>query len=98
MPDYYEGQGGMQPFDVIDAFGLDFYEGNVVKYICRWRKKNGIEDLRKARRYVNEVIKRAEAEQVVTAEIWCDMPNCVNRPLTHLWMTSCQTRKEVRGG
>ena len=53
----------MQPFDVIDAFGLDFYEGNVVKYICRWRKKNGIEDLRKARTYIDEVIKRAEMEE-----------------------------------
>lgn len=53
----------MQPFDVIDAFGLDFYEGNVVKYICRWRKKNGIEDLYKARTYVEEVIKRAEMEE-----------------------------------
>lgn len=62
MPDYYDGRGGMQPFDVIDAFGLDFYEGNVVKYICRWRKKNGIEDLRKARNYIDEVIKRAEME------------------------------------
>ena len=63
VPDYYNGQGGMQPFDVIDAFGLDFYEGNVVKYICRWRKKNGIEDLRKARTYIDEVIKRAEMEE-----------------------------------
>lgn len=60
-PDYYKGDGGMQPFDVIDAFGLDFYEGNVVKYVCRWRNKNGLEDLYKARRYINEVIKRAEA-------------------------------------
>lgn len=62
MPDYYDGKGGMQPFDVIDAFGLDFYEGNVVKYVCRWRKKNGVEDLYKARTYINEVIKRAEAQ------------------------------------
>jgi hypothetical protein len=62
MPDYYNGAGGMQPFDVIDAFGLDFYEGNAVKYIVRWRKKNGVDDLYKARTYINEVIKRAEAE------------------------------------
>lgn len=65
MPDYYDGRGGMQPFDVIDAFGLDFYEGNVVKYICRWRKKNGLEDLLKARTYIDEVIKRAEMEKDV---------------------------------
>jgi hypothetical protein len=63
MPDYYDGKDGMQPFDVIDAFGLDFYEGNVVKYIVRWRKKNGVEDLHKARTYINEVIRRAENAQ-----------------------------------
>jgi methyl coenzyme M reductase subunit C-like uncharacterized protein (methanogenesis marker protein 7) len=68
VPDYYDGKDGMQPFDVIDAFGLDFYEGNVVKYVVRWRKKNGVEDLYKARTYINEVIKRAEAAQAVTMQ------------------------------
>jgi len=65
VPEYYEGANGMQPFDVIDAFGLDFYEGNVIKYIVRWRKKGGIADLRKARSYIDQVIKRAEAEEAV---------------------------------
>jgi hypothetical protein len=60
-PGYYDGKTGMQPFDVIDEFGLDFYEGNVVKYLVRWRKKNGLEDLRKARTYLNRIIARAEA-------------------------------------
>lgn len=68
MPDYYNGRDGMQPFDVIDAFGLDFYEGNVVKYICRWRKKDGLEDLYKARNYVEEVIKREKLRQENTSE------------------------------
>lgn len=62
VPDYYDGAGGMQPFDVIDAFNLDFYEGNVVKYIIRWRRKNGVDDLRKARTYIDECIKRAEGD------------------------------------
>lgn len=62
VPGYYDGKDGMQPFDVIDAFGLDFYEGNVVKYLVRWRKKGGVEDLRKARTYIDEIIKRAEAQ------------------------------------
>jgi len=61
-PDYYQGRDGMQPFDVIDAFDLDFYEGNAVKYIVRWRKKGGIDDLYKARTYVEELIKRAESQ------------------------------------
>lgn len=61
-PPYYAGKDGMQPFDVIDAFGLNFYEGNVIKYICRWRNKNGVADLRKARTYIDQAIARAESE------------------------------------
>ena len=33
------------PWDFIDANNLDFYEGNIVKYVARHRKKNGKEDL-----------------------------------------------------
>lgn len=61
-PGYYDGKTGMQPFDVIDEFGLDFYEGNVVKYVVRWRKKGGVADLRKALTYLRRIIARAEAE------------------------------------
>ena len=75
MPDYYNGKGGMQPFDVIDAFGLDFYEGNVVKYIVRWRRKNGLEDLYKARTYINEVIKRAEADGLMAKALTTEPVN-----------------------
>lgn len=57
---HYQTASGMQPFDVIDAFELDFYEGNALKYLLRWRKKNGVEDLKKAQHYINVLIERAE--------------------------------------
>jgi hypothetical protein len=60
-PDHYRGQG-MQPFDVINAFGLDFYEGNVLKYLLRWRRKNGVEDLCKARTYLQVLIDQQQAD------------------------------------
>lgn len=62
-PSYYQGDGGMQPWDVIRAFGLDFFTGNAVKYICRAGRKNPdpLEDLRKARTYLNEKIRELEA-------------------------------------
>lgn len=59
-PAQYVGKGGLQPFEIIDAFGLDFYEGNALMYLLRWRWKNGIEDLRKAAHYIQEVIARAD--------------------------------------
>ncbi|CAK8054134.1 DUF3310 domain-containing protein [Eupransor demetentiae] len=59
-PDRYTGKTGMQVFDVIDEFGLDFYEGNVVKYVTRHKKKNGVEDLKKAKVYLERLIKQYE--------------------------------------
>ena len=38
----------IQPVEYIRANGLDFFEGNVVKYISRHRTKNGAEDVKKA--------------------------------------------------
>jgi hypothetical protein len=49
-----------QPIEYIMANGLGFAEGNVIKYITRWRDKNGIEDLKKAKQYVEFLINNAE--------------------------------------
>ena len=46
----------IQPAEFIHRNGLGFIEGNVVKYVCRYRNKNGIEDLRKARHYLDMLI------------------------------------------
>lgn len=57
-PAHYSTTSGMQPFDVIDAFKLDFYEASVLKYLVRWRQKGGVNDLRKAQHYLEEIIER----------------------------------------
>lgn len=49
-------QQQMQPWDYIAANNLGFFEGNVVKYVTRWRGKGGVEDLRKARHYLDKLI------------------------------------------
>ncbi len=46
----------IQPVEYIHANGLGFCEGSVVKYITRWRAKNGIEDLKKARHFIDLLI------------------------------------------
>ena len=61
-PSYYS-DSKITPFDVIDDWKLDFYLGNVVKYIKRAGKKDGnsrLQDLKKIRTYVDEAIKREE--------------------------------------
>ena len=46
----------IQPVEYIHANGLSYFEGNVVKYVTRWRKKNGLADLKKARHYIDLLI------------------------------------------
>jgi hypothetical protein len=58
-PAHY-AKGAVQPIDLIDAMDLGFYEGNVVKYVSRWRDKGGVEDLKKARWYLDRLIANLE--------------------------------------
>jgi hypothetical protein len=46
----------IQPAEFIHANALGYFEGNVVKYISRWRKKNGLQDLEKAKHYIDLLI------------------------------------------
>lgn len=46
----------IQPWDYIAANDLGYFEGNVVKYVSRWKDKGGVEDLRKARHYIDKLI------------------------------------------
>ena len=48
----------IEPIDYIIANGLTYCEGNVVKYISRWRRKGGMEDLKKAKQYIDFIIEK----------------------------------------
>ncbi len=68
-PPHYQSKKGMEVIDVIEAFteGLEGVEatdtGNIIKYICRWKKKNGIEDLKKIEWYLKHLIKYLEKKE-----------------------------------
>ena len=47
----------IQPIDYILENGLGYCEANVVKYITRWKSKGGVEDLRKAKHYIDLLIR-----------------------------------------
>ena len=53
----------IEPFEFIHKNNLGFAEGNVVKYICRWRDKGGVDDLKKAISYIELIIKGEEGEE-----------------------------------
>jgi hypothetical protein len=52
--------GGMQHWDMVHEFGLDYFQGNITKYLFRWKEKNGIQDLKKAQHYLEKYIELAE--------------------------------------
>ena len=68
-PPHYNAKSGMEVIDVIESFtdGLNGIEatdtGNIIKYACRWHSKNGIEDLKKAKWYIDHLIKHLEKTQ-----------------------------------
>lgn len=66
-PEHYISETGLETIDVIEAFTFDL-EGmeavctaNVLKYMCRWKNKNGLQDLKKAQWYLNRLIDRIES-------------------------------------
>lgn len=63
---YAEGRHPLhEPIVVIEAWGLDFCLGNSVKYISRaGRKESKVEDLKKARWYLDRAIKNLEEEDL----------------------------------
>lgn len=50
----------IQPWDYIISNNIGYLEGNVIKYVSRWKEKHGLEDLKKARHYLDKLIEETE--------------------------------------
>lgn len=65
-PSHYQSETGLETIDVIEAFTFDLKgieatdTGNVLKYMCRWKSKNGLQDLEKAKWYLEHLIKHVK--------------------------------------
>ncbi len=68
-PVHYQSETGLETIDVIEAFtfGLKGIEatdtGNIIKYACRWSKKNGIQDLEKLVWYAQHLIEHLKKKE-----------------------------------
>ena len=65
-PSHYQGKHGLEVYEILENFLPDvesYYLGNVIKYILRYKNKNGSEDLKKAREYLNKLIERESDEK-----------------------------------
>lgn len=52
----------IQHWDFVAANDLDYFQGQITKYVTRWKKKNGIDDLYKARHFLQKYIELKEQE------------------------------------
>lgn len=63
-PDHYSRYTDMQPVDFITlSLGPGFLVGNVIKYVLRYDEKDGINDLKKAIRYLEFLINHLEGRR-----------------------------------
>lgn len=59
-PTRYNKKGKLECWDVILDQEMNFLEGNIYKYVWRYKEKNGVEDLKKARVYLDKLISEVE--------------------------------------
>lgn len=65
--DHYRKHGKeIQHWDIVAIFRLDYFQGQVTKYIMRWRDKGGIADLEKAMHYLQKYIEVEKAREAGT--------------------------------
>lgn len=77
-PDHYQTRKGLEAIDVMEAFTEDMkgdeavLTATILKYMLRWKKKNGVEDLKKAQWYLDRLISKAEnrAAAAMSSAAW----------------------------
>lgn len=57
-------KSNMECWDYIIANDLGYLEGTAIKYITRWKKKNGVEDIKKAIHFLEKLIETTEHGQI----------------------------------
>ena len=68
-PSHYQSESGLEVIDVIEAFTSDLNgieatdTGNILKYMCRWKHKNGLQDLAKAQWYLTHLIEKIKEKE-----------------------------------
>ena len=73
-PEHYQSESGLEVIDVIEAFTSELKgaaatdTGNIIKYACRWSKKNGIQDLKKILWYTQHLIDYLERKGNIALE------------------------------
>lgn len=76
-PNHYQSEHGLEVIDVIEAFTEDLVgieatdTGNIIKYACRWKRKNGIQDLEKIMWYTQHLIDHLKEKENIKEKVRC---------------------------
>ena len=76
-PSHYQGANGMEVIDVIENFTCDLTgkeatnTGQIIKYILRWKKKNGLQDLEKTMWYLQGLIEHVRNKEAAKPGLRC---------------------------
>lgn len=57
-------QNSIQPWDYVIANELDYFQGSIIKYITRWKTKGGLDDLLKAKHFLEKYIEVHDVNRV----------------------------------
>ena len=76
---HYSKYGDLQPWDVVIQWELGYLEGTALKYIARWRDKNGVEDILKAIHFLEKLVeveknKQKEVDLEDVMKVWQGKP------------------------
>lgn len=87
---YKQPEGVLQHWDLVVMYGWDYFTGQVTKYLMRWRLKNGLEDLKKARHYLDKLIEEVESGRIKAKDFTAYAEPVLRRTATR--------RKAISGG
>lgn len=62
---HYKGEGKVEHWDIVAQHSLDYFQGQITKYVMRWRAKGGVQDLEKARHFLDKYIELERAKEAV---------------------------------
>lgn len=95
--DHYKREGAVEHWDIVDQWGLDYFQGQITKYVMRWRDKGGLQDLEKASHFL-EKYREVETRKALAESIEGIGRKIVNAPEPEVILASPEAYKFWRNG
>lgn len=101
--DHYKSKQKIQHWDWVAANNMDYFQGQITKYVSRWKDKNGLEDLKKAQHFLEKYIELIEldicpedAEEAGRGYVNQDPPMVITPPTSDVYLMSASEHGLIR--